>query len=54
MLTLSLRCLVPGLQWKSSWAMVEKLLGCIGNAWAMVEKLLGCIGNAWAAVEMAL
>ena len=37
-----------------SWAAVEKLLGCSGNAWAMVEKLLGCIGNAWAAVEMAL
>ena len=31
MLTLSLRCLVPVLQWKSSWAVVEKLLGCIGN-----------------------
>ena len=25
--------------------MVEKLLGCSGNAWAMVEKLLGCSGN---------
>ena len=35
-----------------SWAAVEKLLGCSGNAWAMVEKLLGCIGNAWAAMEM--
>ena len=32
MLTLSLRCLVPRLQWKSSWAAVEKL-------WAAVEKL---------------
>ena len=37
MLTLCLRSLVPGLQWKSSWAVVEKLLGCIGNTWAAME-----------------
>ena len=35
-----------------SWAAVEMLLGCGGNAWAAVEKLLGCVGNVWAAMEM--
>ena len=38
MLTLSLRCLVPGLQWKCSWAAVEMP----GLRWK----------SSWAAVEM--
>ena len=44
MLTLSLRSLVPGLQWKSSWAAVEKLWAAAEKLWAAAEKL-------WAAVE---
>ena len=39
MLTLSLRSLVPGLQWKSSWAAVEKLWAAAEKLWAAVEKL---------------
>ena len=44
MLTLSLRSLVPGLQWKCSWAAVEKLWAAVEKLWAAAEKL-------WAAVE---
>ena len=39
MLTLSLSSLVPGLQWKSSWAAVEKLWAAAEKLWAAVEKL---------------
>ena len=52
MLTLSLRCLVPGLQWKCSWAVVEMLL-VWKSSWAALEmpglqwKCLGCIENGF-------
>ena len=51
MLTLSLRSLVPGLQWKSSWAAVEKLCAAEEKLWAAAEKLWAAAEKLWAAVE---
>ena len=51
MLTLSLRSLVPGLQWKCSWAAVEKLWAAAEKPWAAAEKLWAAAEKLWAAVE---
>ena len=51
MLTLSLRSLVLGLQWKSSWAAVEKLWAAAEKLWAAAEKLWAAVEKLWAAVE---